>query len=495
MRKSTQLALTFLAAAGLAACGGGSGTATTGAAGPVAGQVSTGPITAFGSIFVNGVEYDIDAALASGQVTVNGQPVSSQAELDEGMKVTVVAGASLPNGQVEARRVAYWSDLAAWDDGQGLPVSIDTTAGTFQLLGRTVRVDALTVFAVEHGAFQVTDLAGLQQAIQAETVTGVEVSGLPDASGQILATRIEIKTTEPAAGAAGWHEMHGVVRNWDQAAGRFELAPTASAAQASWTAVILASGARVEGTLSDGVAVEVQGSWDPGAQVFTARKVEVAEGSFEQELHHRRSGDEGNHGSGEVELTGLVSGFDAGAQTFVVQGVTVSYANARAESDGDLGGDHGGEHGGDDGHAGSGASVATGLGDGALVEVEGTLDAGGVLVARKVEVKRPAASGGAQVTVLVKREGPIVGVDDAARTIDIQTAPGTTVTVKLTATTLFRDERASSVGQPEPLNFNTAFDTASGVALLVNHRVEVYGTLDTAGTVTALRLEAKGAAS
>ena len=123
MRRSTQLALTFLAAAGLAACGGGSGSpsgsAAAGGGTVAAGQVSTGPITAFGSIFVNGVEYDIDAALAGGRVTVNGRPVASQDELGEGMKVTVVAGASLPNGQVQAQRVVYWSDLAAWDDGAG----------------------------------------------------------------------------------------------------------------------------------------------------------------------------------------------------------------------------------------------------------------------------------------------------------------------------------------------------------------------------------------
>ncbi len=489
MRNSTQLALTFLAAAGLAACGdSGSlsdGSAASGGGTVAAGQVSTGPITAFGSIFVNGVQYDIDQALASGQVIVNGRPVASQDELGEGMKVTVVAGASLPNGQVQAQRVVYWSDLAAWDDGSGtgLPANIDLAASTFELLGRTVRVDDLTVFAVEDGAFQVTDLAGLQQAIQNKQVTGVEVSGLPDASGRILATRIEIKTTAPQGVAR--HTVRGIVRNWDAAAGTFDLAPAGLANAQAFLHVSLDPVAIAPQGMADGVAVEVEGRLDDAvSRRFTATEVELAEGSFEQELHRRRAGDEGDHGSGEVELTGLVSGFDAGARTFVVQGVTVHYANARTESEGG----HGDEHGDD--HAGSGASFPTGLGDGALVEVEGRLDAGGVLVARKVEVKRPAASGGAQAMVTVEVEGPIVGVDASARTVRVRTASGE-VAVKLTATTLFRDRRATSVGVPASLNVNTAFDTASGVALLVNHRVEVYGTRDGTAEVTALRLEAK----
>ncbi len=53
--------------------------------------ISSGPITAFGSVFVNGVEYDIDQAT----LTRNGQPASGQNEYRIGEYVTV-KGRSMP---------------------------------------------------------------------------------------------------------------------------------------------------------------------------------------------------------------------------------------------------------------------------------------------------------------------------------------------------------------------------------------------------------------
>ena len=68
----------------LAACvGSGLGQLATGGIGGTG--ISSGPITAFGSVFVNGVEYDIDQAT----LTRNGQPATGQNEYRIGEYVTI----------------------------------------------------------------------------------------------------------------------------------------------------------------------------------------------------------------------------------------------------------------------------------------------------------------------------------------------------------------------------------------------------------------------
>ncbi|HED16960.1 MAG TPA: hypothetical protein ENI64_09150, partial [Gammaproteobacteria bacterium] len=82
-RRSIFLALAVLAVTILSSCGGGGGGTFAGIGGT--GITSSGSITGIGSIYVNGVEYNVDSAA----ITVNGNVSSTPAELKVGMVVTV----------------------------------------------------------------------------------------------------------------------------------------------------------------------------------------------------------------------------------------------------------------------------------------------------------------------------------------------------------------------------------------------------------------------
>jgi hypothetical protein len=154
----------------LQGCGGG-----TLADGGMSGTgISTGSVTGFGSIFVNGVEFQTTTA----QVKVNDQdPVivddaTLQTILNKGMVVTV-RGTIDPGGTTGvAEEVTYARIL------QG-PISGNPAASSFIAMGQTVIVDSQTVYA------GVTGLGDLNDT------DVVEVSGFIDLDGQIHATFIK----------------------------------------------------------------------------------------------------------------------------------------------------------------------------------------------------------------------------------------------------------------------------------------------------------------
>ena len=82
---SASLALVLVALSG---CGGGGGGSTVAGIGGT-GKIASGTITAFGSIWVNGIEYDIDSA--SLEVNDDDGAGLSQDDLRIGMVVTVTA--------------------------------------------------------------------------------------------------------------------------------------------------------------------------------------------------------------------------------------------------------------------------------------------------------------------------------------------------------------------------------------------------------------------
>lgn len=167
----------------LQGCGGG-----TLADGGMSGTgISTGSVTGFGSIFVNGVEFQTTTA----QVKVNDQdPVivddaTLQTILNKGMVVTV-RGTIDPGGTTGvAEEVTYARIL------QG-PISGNPAASSFIAMGQTVIVDSQTVYA------GVTGLGDLNDT------DVVEVSGFVGPDGKIHATFIK-KTTSTV------HEINGRV--------------------------------------------------------------------------------------------------------------------------------------------------------------------------------------------------------------------------------------------------------------------------------------------
>src|SRR5215475_6492985 len=173
------LLLAISLSAMLSGCSGGGGsggsntspaTTSTSSATTTA-VVSTGPITRFGSVVLNGIEFDTTQA----EIRVEDQIVRED-ELRIGMRVTV-EGVRDNNGVASATRVVFRKNV------EGLIDSIDVVNNTLVVLGQTVLVDSLTVIEdrAQSSAIALSALAVGQF---------VDVSGLVDATGEILATRI-----------------------------------------------------------------------------------------------------------------------------------------------------------------------------------------------------------------------------------------------------------------------------------------------------------------
>lgn len=188
----------------LAACGGGSSSSPlvagidgTGARTPVA-VVSTGTVTGFGSVIVNGVHYDTSAT----SFTIDGQP-GSQSDLDVGDVVVVKGELDEDDSSRGTATSVTFDDLV-----EGPISAIDTTAGTLTVLGQLVRINADTSF---------------DDSIQPASIDGlavgdiVEVSGFVGTDASIAATRIEPK---PASTEL---ELTGVVEDLDVVNSRFSI--------------------------------------------------------------------------------------------------------------------------------------------------------------------------------------------------------------------------------------------------------------------------------
>jgi hypothetical protein len=161
----------------LVACGGGGGSsdssnapATPPAQSTSQPVVSSGTITGFGSVHVNGVHFETTHTT----FMINGRS-GSQGDLHVGDVVTV-RGRHGDDGNGVADRI----DFA--DAVKGPLDSVDTIASKLVVLGQTVLVDADTSFD--------DNITG---AVLAGLVAGdlVEVSGMRRADGSIQATRIE----------------------------------------------------------------------------------------------------------------------------------------------------------------------------------------------------------------------------------------------------------------------------------------------------------------
>lgn len=193
---SKKLIITGLMAslvAGLAACGG-SGSSSTSAA-----RIVTGPITAFGSVYVNGDRYDTDNA----KVYVEDSE-GSESDLRVGMMVSVETSS---NGQAQA--IHFDDDLEGFVDSSA--IAPDGT-GSMVVMSQTVTLDADTIFESKVDTI----------VTAADIVAGniVEVSGFSTGQDAITATRVEVKAESLAAYLLDHPEgveIKGVVTGHDEA--------------------------------------------------------------------------------------------------------------------------------------------------------------------------------------------------------------------------------------------------------------------------------------
>jgi len=136
-----------------------------------------GPITAFGSVFVNGIEFDTNEA----SISVNGVDANEHS-LIQGMLVKIEGQVDATGTTGKAFTISYCSVL----DGPISQISRNSSSGkleTFQLLGQTVRVDNFTL--IDSKLAEVDGLEALQVGYR------IEVSGFQGLR-EILATHIEV---------------------------------------------------------------------------------------------------------------------------------------------------------------------------------------------------------------------------------------------------------------------------------------------------------------
>jgi len=214
---------------------------------------SGGPITGFGSIIVNGTEYDTsDAVIIIDGVEVGIGDDAVLNHLDLGKYVTVIGGGSEDAGDAYADEVIYNRDMEG-------PVEsvydIDERTRELVVMGQTVMVNAVT-----HLKDVSFDLIAPNDVL--------EISGMRDDLGILWATYLE-KTGEFVPGIAA--EVTGIVANLDTANQTFDINDlSVDYSQADITSL-------PDAMLTQGMRVEVQGSLESVGGNIMAEIIEPAD--------------------------------------------------------------------------------------------------------------------------------------------------------------------------------------------------------------------------
>lgn len=308
----------------ITACGGGGGGSVAG--GGIGGTgVTSGTVSGFGSVFVNGIEFETDGASRDvDDETSISNGFDDDTVLGIGMVVTII-------GTVNADGVTGTAESIVYDDDVEGPVAVivedlDMVTKTFNILNDTVVVNRnTTVYEnTAYGSLAQNDL--------------LEVSGYFGADGKLYATRVE-KQGVLALGVSGV-ELKGTVSGFD-GIDSFMLG----------TITVTFDGTTefedLPGTVSNGQFVEVEGTLETATSIAASR-IELEDEGFGDDVD-------------EISLEGIVTDFnDIG--NFKVSGQRVNATNATFEP----------------------AALKTTIADGARVEVEGSI-VNGVLRAEEVE--------------------------------------------------------------------------------------------------------------
>lgn len=272
--------------------GGGSSVASSGEEGGGGiggtGLTSSGAINGFGSIFVNGVEFETDTA----EILLDGN-TSPDSALRLGMVVLVTGTLNEDGVTGTADRVEF--NNAVQGPVESITRSADGNAALIEVLGREIIVERITtVFdAINFDSLAVGDL--------------LEISGFPETQRRLRATRVErISAFVPGSSKV---ELNGVVARLSGTL--FELN----------NVVVDFSSADLSqlrsGDISLGLAVEVRGTLENGTVLAERIRDRI-------EITRDLSND------AQVSVQGSVSNFSSLAM-FKVNGVPVDGSNASLE--------------------------------------------------------------------------------------------------------------------------------------------------------------------
>ena len=232
----------------LVSCGGGP---STGGGIGGTGIISSGTVSAYGSIFVNGLEFDTSDAV----IVANGVEVGMGDEfvleyLDIGKMVLVEGTGDMDASQAVADRVTYRDNVAG--PVQSI-VDIDPTTREIVVLGQRVILNVLTKFKgsdFDISTIKVDDL--------------VAVSGLVDDNDDIRATFIE-KTGEFMPGNIVG--VTGFVDNLDEDAQIFQI----NSLTVGYSGIAQVD---LPEDFAENLLVEVEGTLDVAGGIMTATSIE-----------------------------------------------------------------------------------------------------------------------------------------------------------------------------------------------------------------------------
>ncbi|NOZ70196.1 MAG: hypothetical protein GXP46_13365 [Deferribacteres bacterium] len=374
------MAVVFVLAVGLlGSCSDGGGDF---AGGGISGTgLYNGVITSFGSVFVNGIEFNTSGAA----ITADDADVTED-DLDVGMKVTVEADGTT------ALRIDFDPEVI------GPVQSIDTVNDRLVVMGQTVLIEGTTV------------LKGFGGILDLATGDTVVVSGFFDAAGNIRAVYIELKPLSTG------EKVKGVVSSLDYVSRRFVI----NGLSVDYSALPSLG-------VQNGDFVEVKGSLSGGTLV-------ASHVSVEEQVETALPGN-------EMAVEGVVTSFSS-VYDFEINGLRVSTDNRTVYENG-LRGD-----------------VALDV----LLEVEGTVNDSGVLLAEKVE--------------FLSHEETEIGIEGVVESVDLQKSTVTVFGIGITvnSSTIFNDESGRQ------LRSFSLSDIRAG------DLIEVGGFVD-GGRVVALKLE------
>lgn len=290
--------------------------------------MSIGPITAFGSVYVNGTRFETN------ETVISDDGISSESDLEEGM-ILIIEGQWRADGEGEATEVRYDDTLrgsvqqAEWD-----PL---TKTGTITLLEQNITLNSQTVF----------------RGKSADSITVgdyVRISGWRINEGGFRASYVRTGSVGDFGGA-NEAEVEGVVS-------------ALSATNGIGTFLLGGLTVRFDGAtefddmgvtdLANGLVVDVEGSLEHDGVLY-ATEIEPVASRYRQT--------EG----GDIEFSGAITGpYDSVNRQFQMLGLIVQ-VTADTEFDDEL--------------------VESDLKEGLLIKVEGEFNSDGIVVAEEIELR------------------------------------------------------------------------------------------------------------
>lgn len=308
--------------------------------------ITAGRITGFGSIYVNGIHYDVDQAL----FYRNGSQVTDQTSFAAGEFITVTGSVNTDAVSGIATQVKFEGLV------KGTVAAIAADGQSLTVLGQTIELDLLTVL---HGFDQLADL---------QVGNLVEISGdrLPNTVIKASSLSLVADTYQSSEGL----QVMGAITHLNPEAKTFQMSGLtinySSANLVAWNGQALANGQ----------TVQVKASQLPTAAVLTAEQLslQTTQGQYPDKSH--------------LELEGIVSAISS-ATEFTLAGQKVVTTTATQ-------------------FIGLNMPVV-----GLNLEVEGIIDAAGILQAKKVMLRDISTSNGQEIA------GQITAIDKTLNTINL----------------------------------------------------------------------------